>query len=169
MKLVQYLNEALDYDTIVDIAFAKKNLSGLRGYTAINEYPRLLIREYGQQSSIDDLKKVSFYDGRIGDNVIGWFATKNNMAFGWTLIKPDKNDIAYIKKNGMNPKDIFRSVGFHGTNFVKINLKTGTYAFADNQYELETDKLKFDKMSKYNRLVVDNYKGDGRELKALGI
>ena len=62
---------------------------------------------------------------------------------------------------------MFRSYSDRGnTSIVKINAKTGTYAFVDNAHLEETDEVRFEKATKFSVMYIDQVDGAG---KAFGI
>jgi len=93
--------------------------------------------------------------------VIGWFSNKSNPAFGWVIHKLDSHDISWLRSKSINPKGIYRVASEHGsrvnTSLIKLNFKTGTYAFLDNKYLEDTDEIRFDKMVKAKKIVLDVY------------
>ena len=93
-------------------------------------------------------------------NIVGWFSNKHSAA-GWTLCSLDDFDRNWVKEQGHDPKNIFRSFSIgHGssirTNLICMNATTGTYGFADSRHLDMTDELKFDKKTKFKRLVIDD-------------
>jgi len=87
---------------------------------------------------------------------VGWFSNKQNSAFGWVLTKLDAHDLAWLKELGMSPKGILRSWSDRGnTNLVKVT-KTGMYGFADNEYEMEHDKLRFERLVKMRKIIYND-------------
>lgn len=85
------------------------------------------------------------------EDIVGWFSNKYNK-FGWLLTKLESYDQREF--NPKNEKGIFRSLSDNGhTAIVKINAKTGTYAFIDND-AYEDGKIVFDKMTKYSKLDI---------------
>lgn len=85
------------------------------------------------------------------ENVIGWFATKYNMAFGWALLRLTENEQAEFGPTAIRTY----SSQTNTCNIVKINPVTGTYAFLDNEAYLE-GQVKFDRMESYNRIVIND-------------
>lgn len=83
-------------------------------------------------------------------DIVGWFSNSSNV-FGWLLLKASDFDKQEFGDN------IFRtySDSTNTTNIIKLNIKTGTYAFV-NSKSYENGTVKFDKMSKYRSLVIDN-------------
>ncbi len=85
------------------------------------------------------------------DKVIGWFATKNNMAVGYTV-----QELSEFDKKEFTGKGVFRIYSNTGTSIVKINLQKGKVYFLDNEHYLETDKIKWLSPMSYHRLFVDD-------------
>lgn len=83
-------------------------------------------------------------------DIIGWFCNSSNV-FGWLLLKASDFD----KQEFGN--DVFRtySSGTNTTNIIKLNIKTGTYAFIKSK-SYEDGVVEFDRMSKYRNLTIDN-------------
>ena len=95
--------------------------------------------------------------------ILGWFSNKYNPR-GWVITKLSSDDKKWVRENGINTNDVFRSFSDNGnTSLVKINTKTGTYAFADNEHLENTDELKFDKASKFTKMYIDNISGVEKE------
>lgn len=83
-------------------------------------------------------------------DIIGWFCNSSNV-FGWLLLKASDFD----KQEFGN--DVFRtySCETNTTNIIRLNIKTGTYAFIKSK-SYEEGIVEFDKMSKYRNLTIDN-------------
>ena len=83
-------------------------------------------------------------------DIVGWFSNSSNV-FGWLLLKASDFDKQEFGDN------VFRtySDSTNTTNIIKLNIKTGTYAFVDSR-SYENGTVKFDRMSKYRSLVIDN-------------
>lgn len=97
-----------------------------------------------------DYSKAKREYGIDPNDLVGWFANKYNRAFGWGIFKASDSD----KREFGN--DVFRSYSekSNSTNIIKFNLSTGTYAFVDSE-AYERDIIKFDSMSKYDRIVIE--------------
>jgi hypothetical protein len=100
-----------------------------------NSIPSKGVREYGLRQ----------------DDIIGWFATSHNPAGGWLILKAsdfDKREFG---------TEVFRTYSdwTNSTNIIKFNLLTGMYAFVDSQFYSDTDSIRFEKLSKYNRLFIE--------------
>lgn len=87
---------------------------------------------------------------------IGWFANKENNAFGFNIHALDSHDITWLKSKKVDLKNVFRSVTDKGTTIVKFDFKKGTVAFADNKHLEATDEFKFDRPSPFTRLFIDS-------------
>ena len=109
---------------------------------------RTIYRKSGEQSHLEP-EATKLFNLRQED-VLGWFATKQNIAFGWCLINTTD---AEKEEFG---SDALRTYSYRteSTCIVKINPEKGTYAFIDNE-AYTNGEIKFDKMTPYNRLVVD--------------
>lgn len=83
-------------------------------------------------------------------DIVGWFSNSSNV-FGWLLLKASDFDKQEFGDN------VFRtySDSTNTTNIIKLNIKTGTYAFVDSK-SYENGIVEFDRMSKYRNLVIDN-------------
>lgn len=89
-------------------------------------------------------------------DVVGWFSNKYN-AGGWVLTKLSPYDAKWLRSNGVSTKSVFRTyTDTDNTSIVKINAKTGTYAFLDNEYLENKDEVRFEKSSKFTKLYIDN-------------
>lgn len=99
--------------------------------------------------------------GLSPSDLVGWFANKYNMASGWSIFVASPEDKSEFGS------DVFRTYTdkTHSTSIIKFNLKKGTYAFLDNKAYEEGD-IKFEKMSPYSRLLIDNV---GKAYNAFGI
>lgn len=85
-------------------------------------------------------------------DVIGWFSNKYN-SFGWVVCRPDSVDKRLL---GGLVKNTFRVFTEKGTSLVNFNLEKGTYAFLDNAYYEDTDKIRFEKKTAYTKFVIDD-------------
>ena len=83
-------------------------------------------------------------------DIVGWFCNSSNI-LGWLLLKASDFD----KQEFGN--DVFRtySCRTNTTNIIKLNIKTGTYAFIKSK-SYEDGVVEFDRMSKYRSLTIDN-------------
>ena len=97
----------------------------------------------------------SKYTAVQGKKPFGWFSNKYNPAFGWVIYELDKNDTSWLKREGVNVKDVYRVASDKGTSIVKFNFSTGTYAFLDNKYLEDTDEVRFDKAVKAKLIILD--------------
>ena len=89
-------------------------------------------------------------------DVVGWFSNKYN-AGGWVLTKLSPYDAKWLRSKGVSTKSVFRAyTDTDNTSIVKINAKTGAYAFLDNEHLETTDDVRFEKASKFTKLYIDN-------------
>lgn len=89
----------------------------------------------------------------------GWFATKENMAAGWTLTFLTEFEKDWLSNAGVGdmPMDrIFRITSEKGTTLARFNFKAGTVSFFDNAYLCETDIPRFQRPQPYNRVFIDH-------------
>ena len=125
------------------------------GEFVVNGLKRVSVRAKGRTTTTNSNDFGTFNNNNF--EVVGWFATKNNMAYGWGIYKLDKHDIKWLKESGLKDlKGVMRTASDKGTSIAKFNLEKGTYAFVDNEHFENTDLIKFEKMSPYNRLLVDD-------------
>jgi hypothetical protein len=96
---------------------------------------------------------------------IGWFATKANMAFGWGIFNLDAGDLHWFRKEKASTKNVYRVASDKGTSVVKLNLKTGTVAWLNDEASAN-DRIKWDRAVKYNRLMIDN---EARSFSGFGV
>lgn len=84
-------------------------------------------------------------------DIVGWFATSHNPASGWLILKANDFD---KREFGT---EVFRSYSewTNSTNIVRFNLLTGMFAFVNAQYYSDTDSVRFERMTKYNRLFIE--------------
>lgn len=111
------------------------------------------VREESGSTSMDGMN-VGEGASKADVKVVGWFSNKYNPAFGWALGELDSADAKEFNPSG---DTIFRSYTEKGTNIVKINAKTGKYAFIDNN-AYENGVIKFERMTKYKELYIDHGK-----------
>lgn len=114
---------------------------------------RVEVRDMGRYSSTDG--GMIHSNPTYKNNIIGWFSNKYNPAFGWVIAKLDDYDTKWIKDAGFSTDGIYRSFTDKATNIIKINVRSGTYAFADSKWMEETDELRFEKSTKFKRLLID--------------
>lgn len=98
-------------------------------------------------SGVSNYNSLPFADKNI---IVGWFATKHNIAEGYVIQEID----SYSKKEF--GKDSFRVFWSKGTTIVKFDLKKGKVFFIDNDHYKETDKVKWQRGMAYHRLFIDN-------------
>jgi hypothetical protein len=94
--------------------------------------------------------------GKFGAPV-AWFATKQNMAMGWTLYKLDKSDLAWFKSQNVSTENVFRSFTVSGhQGLIKVDLSKGMVYFFNNEKYEETDKIVFEtKGVKFDRFFIE--------------
>jgi hypothetical protein len=109
---------------------------------------RASVRDKATNNSLPREAEVEYQ--LSSDDIIGWFANQYNMGDGWFILKASDFD---KKEFGDN---IFRTYTekTNSTNIIKINILTGMYAFIDNQ-EYLNGVIKFQRMTKYNRLLIE--------------
>lgn len=93
------------------------------------------------------------------ENCVGWFSTSRNPALGHSLFILTPEDKAEFGN------DAFRQATSKGTSIVKLNLKTGTVSFLDND-AYENGNIKYLPASAYRKLYID---GSPKARKAFGI
>lgn len=83
-------------------------------------------------------------------DLVGWFANKYNMAAGWSIWKPNDYDRAEFGQH------VFRtySEDTDSTSIIQFNIVAGTYAFLDQEAYLR-DEIKFEKMTAYDRIIIE--------------
>ena len=125
----------------------------------IDEYlkagKRVFLREPGSKSSTDSSKV-----GRKYGEPLGWFATKDNMAFGWTIYELDNADKAWFSSEKVSTKGVFRIVSHNGnTTLVKFDLSKNKVWFFDNEEYEKTNDIVFEKKPvTFDRLFIDDKK-----------
>ena len=108
-------------------------------------------------------KTVKLSNGSLNDEkgyqpTVGWFKNKQNQ-LGWAVVSLSDSDKKFLvdQGHGVNINNIKRAVSNKGnTSLVFFNLATGTYAFADNSKYIQTDKLVFEKKTKFTMFVIEN-------------
>lgn len=126
-----------------------KKYKRLQEAISVMDIKRGSVRKKGQRASFDNEAKRY---GLKQDDLIGWFANKYNYASGWAIFKASPHDKAEFGK------DVFRTYSSKSdtTSIIKFNLKTGVYAFVDNDYYDQTDQVKFQKPSTYDRIIIED-------------
>ena len=93
---------------------------------------------------------------------IGWYSNIYNSAFGWGIFELSDYDKQWLINEGVDFWKtgivIYRVASDKGTSIVKFNLYTGTHAHIDNEHYENTDRVRFEKMTAYKKLVFDNEK-----------
>jgi hypothetical protein len=120
---------------------------------------RAEVRAYGSPSYMDS-GATTF--GLKQSDVIGWFSNKHNEAAGWTIFAPSSDDVSEF---GPDAKRTY-SYAPKTTNIVKFDLKKGTYAFLDNDAYENDGIVKYQKMSPYRKLMIEQ---TSKAFKAFGI
>lgn len=107
------------------------------------------IRDDGKYTSVESGAFSNY--GLDSNDIVGWFANKYNMAEGWSIYKASDSD---KKEFGQH---VFRTYSGHteSTSIIQFNIVAGTYAFLDNDDYLEGN-IRFQKMTGYDRLLIDN-------------
>lgn len=98
--------------------------------------------------------------------IIGWFSNKHNPAGGWGVFALDKHDKAWFKQKKVSTKNVFRVATDSNTSIVRFNFKTGTVAWLDNDHLLDTDEIKFQKATAYQKFILTK---DDRSNKETGM
>ena len=113
----------------------------------------VFIREEGRGTSVEE----NNFD--LDDtNVIGWFTNKYNHAFGWSLHTLTTDELEYFGSSNVSPDTVLLrtlSCNTRTTSIIKINFKTGTYGFLDNDHFEKTDEVKFERMNKVRSIYLD--------------
>ena len=114
------------------------------------EIKRGEVREKDRDTMPEPNAKAEF--GLKPDDIIGWFATKANMAAGYTIYQATAHD---KKEFG---KDVFRiyNISKDIAGIVKFNLKKGTMKFIDAK-AYEEGNVKFLSAMPYDRIRIDNH------------
>jgi len=112
---------------------------------------RVTIRAAGRVTAVDNKRlKPSEYP------VIGWFANKYNTG-GWSIHKLSDYEKKWLKSEGIKTKGVFKtSSGKNNESIAKIDIKKGTYAFVDNDHLEKTDEVRFEKMTAYSDVFLDD-------------
>ena len=110
---------------------------------------RAIVRDEVSRNYIPNEGKKEY--GFKDEDIIGWFATSQNPAGGWLILKASDYD---KREFGT---EVFRSYSTwtNSTNIVKFNLLTGMFAFVDAQYYSDTASVRFERMTKYSRLFIE--------------
>lgn len=101
-----------------------------------------------------------------GSHPIGWYSNKFNLAAGWGVFVLDSSDQKWLRDKKVKVKNLFRVSTDQTTSIVRLNMQKGTVAWMDNEYLMDTDKVRFKKASAFKQFVVIN---DSRSVKALGL
>jgi hypothetical protein len=129
---------------------AEKLLSMYEGKIPQEEIKRGRVRTDAEQKGTRS--DVGRARGLKTDTLVGWFSNAHNKTDGWML-----HELSPSEKSEFGSDNVFRTYtdGTGTTSIVKIDIKKGTYAFIDNKYYEETDKVKFEKMSPYKNLLIE--------------
>lgn len=134
----------------------------------MKDFKQFLNEQLNSRVEIRDSKSPTSSHGVDNEHkskIIGWFSNTHNRAQGWVITTLSPYDSNWVKSKGHNPSEVFRTFTSSGnTSMIKINAKTGTYAFADNKHLEDSDELRFEKSTKFSKLVIDS----GKE-KAFGL
>jgi 1-deoxy-D-xylulose 5-phosphate reductoisomerase len=105
--------------------------------------------EYRENGSISST--VEEYSHSMADksSVAGFIATKANIAEGYVIYLPTKEELSEFGK------DALRVVWSKGTTIVKVDAKKGKIYFLDNS-AYEDGKVKYQSAMAYDRLVIDD-------------
>jgi hypothetical protein len=103
-------------------------------------HKNIKVAELGSIYSNYDFSKVD------SDQLLGFFTTKAN-SDGWYLFPLDKFTKKDLEKHKIKTDGVYRIVGKHGMNIIKLNFKTARVQFFDDNYHLETDSYKLEKQS----------------------
>lgn len=122
--------------------------------TEHSEYKMVFIRD-SDRGSIFEQGAAKL--GLREEDVIGWFATPANNAYGYTIFKPSKeirNEFGYEAFQVYN-------VGKDVATVVKFNLDLGRVSFFDNSQYEASGKVTWLSGIKFDRLFIDKGKEDG--------
>jgi len=124
---------------------------GLKGNIPQENLKNAYVRDENHANSIpdSDIKKMYKFEQ---SKIVGWFATKYNMAEGYIVTILDSED---KKEFG---KDAFRVYWGKGTTIVKIDLIKGKISFLDNKVYEDESKIKWQRPMAYDRFFIDNKK-----------
>lgn len=138
-----------NHDLILEKGDRIKILSLKRKQEAIPQenLKRAFVRDHEMTS--DNTRLIKPYGFR-NEDIIGWFATTHNIASGWLILRSSNEDKREFGEQA------FRSISaHHGTmSIIKINLRTGTYAFLDNK-AYEEGQVVFQRLAAYDRLIIE--------------
>lgn len=97
-----------------------------------------------------------------GGEPIGWYATRYNMAAGWTIYSLSDADKKWFNKANSPTKGVYRTWSIHGnTTLVKIDAEKGTVDYFDSKkYENSEDQGIYweNHPTKFDRLFIDQGK-----------
>lgn len=98
----------------------------------------------------DELQSV----GVDNQNKIGWLSNKDNR-YGWFIYALNEFELNEFGEGCVRTY----SYSTNSTSIIKLNAKTGYFAFINSQHYAETGEVVFDKMTTYKQLIVyDNEK-----------
>jgi hypothetical protein len=138
----------MKFKTLCEAIMSENEEYGLTGYK------RVTVRGKGRGTTDTDVKTGGYNKNEL--EKLGWFANKYNRAEGWVIYKLHPQDIKWLKDEGIkNLNGIVRTATRNGTSIAKFDAKKGTYAFMDNEHLDNTDEARFEKMSPYSQLFVD--------------
>ena len=126
------------------------------------------IMEASNTFKFSNLKRVEFREKGTsykektvpkGSKVIGAVATKKLTA-GVTISTLTPFDQKWLSGDGIDTSNVFRVNTQNVSTVVKLNLESGTIAWFDNEYYMNTDKAKFSKAVPYTTVWVDENASD---------
>ena len=91
----------------------------------------------------------------ITTEVLGWFNNKYNVADGWVIVSLDDFEREMLENASIDHSNVYRVMVDDRTSLCRINPKTETYAFLDNQELMENDTYRFERAEKYRSLYFD--------------
>jgi len=117
-----------------------------------NKMKRASVRKDGRNHVGSEQNKAKKEFNLDPNDIVGWLANKHNLADGWFLY-----ELTPSEKNEFGSKGVYRSYSgnTNSTGIVKVNIEKGTHAWVDNKHYEETDKVKFEKSTAYDRILIE--------------
>lgn len=88
--------------------------------------------------------------------IIGWFCNKYNTG-GWTVSTMSDFDVEWFKSQDVSIENVFRIASDNGMSIAKFDFERGRVAFFDNEFYVNTDKIKFERFYVFDRFFFDNW------------
>lgn len=93
----------------------------------------------------------NFDVNKTNEKPIGYLRTK--MHGEWTIYALENWEKQWL---GKNAKNAYRIANHMTQGIVKLDITKGKYAMLDNQYYEDTDKVRFERVRLFEKLIIDS-------------